>query len=155
MAASVVNCYSTATDGHVDPAATDGHVDPARTITQSHRGRIRARPHDVTQLFQGSPLPMFWLSSERSAMREVPEKPKRQYFRIFGNKKFHIATKYSEGSDYYCLCGLVYSAKYSATPISEYLGDECMSCRHSASKKRTLWTGELVLEVKIRGAAQI
>jgi hypothetical protein len=88
-------------------------------------------------------------------MREVPEKPKRQYFRIFGNKKFHVARRYGDvGSDYHCLCGLVYSGKYSAMPISEYLGDECMSCRHAASQKRRLWTGESVLEVKIRRATQ-
>jgi len=84
-------------------------------------------------------------------MLEVLETPQQQYFRIFGNKKFHIATKGDR--NYFCLCGNVYRIEAEAAPISEYVGDECMSCRHATSKKiyskrRHAW----VLQVRIRRA---
>ena len=85
-------------------------------------------------------------------MREVDEKPKQQFSRVFANQKFHIATKTE--SYHFCLCGIAYSREARATPIPEYVGDECMSCRHASSKKRTLWTGEWVVEVRIRRARQ-
>jgi hypothetical protein len=83
-------------------------------------------------------------------MLEVPEIPKQQYFRIFGNQKFHIARKTE--LYYSCLCGIYYPGDTPTTPISEYVGDECMSCRHATSKKirrQRRW----MLEVKIRRAA--
>jgi hypothetical protein len=82
-------------------------------------------------------------------MLEVPEIPKQQYFRIFGNQKFHIARK--GGIYYYCLCGIYYPGDAPATPISEYVGDECRNCRYATSKKirrQRRW----MLEVKIRRA---
>ena len=87
-------------------------------------------------------------------LRQVPESPKQQYFRIFGNQKFHIAVRYkSEGKTYYrCLCGNIYCWEGSdVEAISQYLGDECMSCRHATSKK-VYRKGTWVLEVRIRRA---
>jgi hypothetical protein len=84
-------------------------------------------------------------------MREVDEVLKQQYFRVFGNKKYHIARKTE--LYYFCLCGNVYPKDASATPISQYVGDECMSCRHATSKKvYSRRRREWVLEVKIRRA---
>jgi hypothetical protein len=84
-------------------------------------------------------------------MREVDETLKQQYFRIFGNRKYHIARKTE--SYYFCLCGNIYPGNTQATPISQYVGDECMSCRHATSKKiYSRRRREWVLEVKIRRA---
>ena len=81
-------------------------------------------------------------------MLEVAQIPKQQYFRIFGNKKYHIATK--RENRFYCLCGNIYRAfDADASPISEYVGDECMSCRHATSKKIRRH-GAVVLEIRIR-----
>src|ERR1700722_920141 len=85
-------------------------------------------------------------------MREVPERPPRQYFRIAGHDRYHIAYQFEVGGDYYTLCGFKYDAKCKATPIVEYVGDECHNCRYATSKERRVsaWSRERVLEVKIR-----
>jgi hypothetical protein len=92
-------------------------------------------------------------------MLEVPETPRQQYFKIFGNQKFHIAKKTqsplveSVKDVYVCLCGNIYPGDVSATPISEYIGDECMSCRHAASKEvYSRRRHGRILEVRIRRA---
>jgi hypothetical protein len=82
-------------------------------------------------------------------MKEIMEKRVREYFRIFGNEKYHICTKNEDGH-YHTLCGLNYSGRYSAEPITEYYGDECMSCRHASSYQKKSKKIGIVLMVRIR-----
>ena len=52
-------------------------------------------------------------------MREVSEGPQRQYFRMFGDERYHIAWQLYDGGYYLTLCGSRYDTKSKAKPITE------------------------------------